>query len=317
MHGRFSAGTLSLAVVNIAACALTEMPSGATDEPTAQITQSLVISHDFVDASGKVTVRIKQCSDSAVGQNVTASCPVDSDFVLVGGGAEVIGNGDPGALLVASYPDTQLMTWNAESKDQHSAFPHALRPYSIGLKLTGVSPATLRASMALVTARSVRSHTPAVAAVVPPDFFVVGGGARANWISQGQLLFQSELFETLTWLAFSKDHLAAEVGTIDVFVIGITKGNIPGFGSLDVTAAEQGTDSSSGYSTASTAVPSGWVLTSIGGKASFQGDGRMLTDMVPFVDTGRSVQGATITSKDHDSHDSGSTSASIIAIRKH
>lgn len=293
------------------------MDPGAGDQ-TGELTQPIDIPLDFRDSSGTVTVRIKRCEASPVLQHVTTACTVDSDFVLVGGGAEVLGEGDPGALLVASYPDPGLSQWNAQSKDHVARFPHSLRAYSIGLKLAGVSSRTLRDSMKLVSQRSDPDQFIEWAAEMPSSFALIGGGARANWVSQGQLLFGSLPTMANQWIAGSKDHIDAEVGTLDVFAIGITTGEIPGFGKLKVTSQSIRTiPVNSGYDEAKLVVPSGWVLTSIGGGTNFHSDaGRMLTDMIPFFDPALSVPGVTIRSKDHEIRDSGSTVAHIVIARK-
>ena len=90
-----------------------------------------------------------------------------------------------------------------------------------------------------------------------------------------------------------------------------------GFGTLDVMVTPTAVASGSGYSAVNLAVPSGWVLTAIGGNATFNSAGRMLTDMVPYVDSAKTQQGATIRSKDHEVADIGQTAAVVIAARKH
>jgi len=114
------------------------------DDQESDVAQALT--SDFVDASGTVTVRIKQCTPTASQEINTTTCPVDSGFVLIGGGAEILGEGSPGALLTASFPDFDLTTWTASSKDHHLAFAHRLSAYSVGLKLRGGRPRPCSAS---------------------------------------------------------------------------------------------------------------------------------------------------------------------------
>jgi len=285
------------------------------DDQESDVAQALT--SDFVDASGTVTVRIKQCTPTASQEINTTTCPVDSGFVLIGGGAEILGEGSPGALLTASFPDLGLTTWTASSKDHHLTFFHQLRAYSVGLKLAGVTPQTLFSFMKVVSVRSIASEHPSTGISVPGGFNLVGGGARANWVTQGQLLTRS-IPSGSQWLAASKDHAVAEVGTVDAFAIGITSGTIPGFGSIDVSVNQVSTSVPTGYGTANRLVPAGFVLASIGGDAQFSGAGRMLTDLIPFGDApADSVQGATVRSKDQEFQDSGTTTAYAVAIRKH
>jgi hypothetical protein len=61
------------------------------------------------DPSGTITVRVRTCGFATQASTQTATCGVVDDFVLVGGGAEILGPNDekdpqPGALLVGSYP---------------------------------------------------------------------------------------------------------------------------------------------------------------------------------------------------------------------
>jgi hypothetical protein len=307
---KWTLGIIHMGIFVASGCGVT--PSVQEDEADQ------ALSSDFVDASGAVTVRIKQCAPTGVQQRNTATCSVDSGFVLIGGGAEVLGEGSPGALLTASFPDVGLTTWTASSKDQHLAFAHQLSAYSVGLKLAGVAASTLRSNfMTVVSVSSTRSERPATSIAVPGGFSLIGGGARASWVTEGQLLTRS-LPSGSQWVAASKDHVVAEVGTVDAFAIGITSGTIPGFGSIDVAVNQNVTSVPTGYGTANRAVPAGWVLASIGGDAQFAGSGRMLTDLIPSVDAPTaSAPGATVRSKDHEVRDSGVTTAYVVAIRKH
>lgn len=275
------------------------------------------LSEDFTDASGTVTIRVRQCAASAYLHAPTASCGVDSDFVLVGGGAEVIGEENPGALLTASYPDLGLTSWTASSKDDRISYLNSVRPYSIGLRLAGVSASTLRSNMRVVMAHSAPAEHPAVSAALPAGFVLIGGGAKANWSGEGQMLTSTYPIDSTHWFAASKDHLAAEVGTVDSYAIGITTGTIPGFGSsLDVMTNVAYFYQSSGYGTAAIAEPGGWVGSSIGGDARYTSWGRMLTDLIPFVD-GASVEGALVRSKDQVAYDGGYTFAYLLSVRRH
>lgn len=296
-------------VVLVAGCLDTGEPAeGQTDQ---------ALYEEFTDASNTITVRVRACAPSAYLHAPNVSCGVDSDFVLVGGGAEVVGEGSPGALITASYPDLALTSWSASSKDQQQSYPHQLRAYSIGLRLNGVDANTLRANMSVVKASSAPSEHPAVSASVPAGFKLIGGGAQAHWSTEGQLLTSSYPLDTTHWFAASKDHLIAETGIIDTYAIGITTGQIPGFGSsVDVMTNSFYGYASSGYEQVAIAEPFGWVSTSIGGDARYTSWGRMLTDLIPFND-GAEVPGVLVRSKDHIAYDSGYTFAYLVSARRH
>src|SRR5262245_35632418 len=94
-------------VVGLVGCG----PASSGDElsePVAEVASAL----DFQDASGLVRIRVTTCApvtshvEPTSGRNVAESiCPVDAGFVMVGGGAEIVGEGQPGALIKASKPN--------------------------------------------------------------------------------------------------------------------------------------------------------------------------------------------------------------------
>lgn len=274
------------------------------------------LASDFTDVSGKVSVRIKTCPWTPLPEQYpTATCQIESDYVLVGGGAEIDGEGVPGALITGSYPDADLTTWTAESKDHEIEFRHRLRAYAIGLKLESVSPNELRQHLRVATQLSSSSNHPVAAAVLPPGYKLIGGGAKAHWETSGLLLTESYPNGS-AWVAAAKDHNYAEIGTVESYAIGITDAEIGDFGQVGVSVISAITQSETGYGGASVAVPSGWALTSVGGIADYDANGRLLSDLVPFVDPNSPTQpGAWVTSKDHTVPDSGYTFGYSVAIR--
>ena len=281
---------------------------------------------DFTDASGEVIVRVYTGPwTPAPNSHNTISVSVDTDFVLVGGGAMISQWqnpadlwGQPGALLTASYPDPNLTTWTAKSKDHGTAYPHYLRAYAIGLRLSGISSAQLRSYMVLVQPPpSLPGPRPTAVASVPPGYLLVGGGARANGNSQrGQLLTASYPYSFHEWIASAKDHHFSDPGTVEAFAIGIQQ-SIPGFGVLNATPNNNFTWVKTGYGDASVAAPTGWVLTSVGGHAQYIGAGRLLTDLFPYFHSSNRL-GARAISKDHlgPYYTEGNTYAYTISIQK-
>jgi len=100
----------------------------------------------------------------------------------------------------------------------------ALAAIVFGLLLgRGDSAAAQQPEVRVVATDSVVANHPAATASLPAPYKVVGGGARANWSSNGSLLTQSRPGGTgqNTWTASSKDHLAAEPVSITAFAIGL------------------------------------------------------------------------------------------------
>lgn len=250
------------------------------------------------------------------GEVIQSTCAVDTDFVLVGGGAWAdYPTGGAGALLTASYPDSSLTKWTAASKDHDIICPHTLHVYAIGLRLAGVDRTTLANAMVVQTVTSGTSEYPTASVSLPQGYQIIGGGACANYSAggYGSLLTGSYPSGLNSWVASSKDHMHVCSASITSYAIGITTGQISGFGSLAVNIASSSV-SSPAYQTpdAHQIITNGYVLSCLGGKATYNyGHGRMLFRIFP--DNG---EGANAYSKDHEVPDSGVTTAYSIMIRK-
>ena len=279
---------------------------------------------DFTDASGEVIVRV-YTGPWVYGQHNTTEISVDTDFVLVGGGAMISqwANpddllGQPGALLTASYPNSNFTTWHAASKDHGTAYPHYLRAYAIGMRLSGLSSVQLRSYMTMVQQTSSSGHHPTAVASVPPGYLLLGGGARSNGsLARGLLLTASYPYSFNEWGASAKDHHFSEISTVDAFAIGIQP-SIPGFGVLSVTYNNIPTYAPTSYGVASIQAPTGWVVSSVGGWAQYSGAGRMLTDLFPYWEPSTNRLGAKAISKDHlgSYKTAGYTYAYTVSIQK-
>jgi hypothetical protein len=295
--------------------------SASAEGDPAMDQASSALSGDFHDTSGLITIRVKTCPFVS-GELNAATCSVDTDFVLVGGGAEIVGNpnqthtGSPGALLTASFPDANLTTWTAKSKDHVDVYTHQLRAYAIGLKLAGLTSAQLRGSMHFVgPINSGTSENPSAVAELPPGFQLIGGGARGNTQSGAGMLLTESWPDGIDWVARAKDHEVVDVGSVDAFAIGIAN-SIPGWNhQLVISPNSAFAIAPTGYAAPSIQTPTGSVLTAIGGLSEYDHNiGRLLTEMIPFTDSpSNSKQGAAVFSKDHDIVESGTTWAFILS----
>jgi hypothetical protein len=272
------------------------------------------LSGDLIDSTGTITVRVKTCGWSQTLPAPTATCSVDSDFVLIGGGAEIVGSGTPNAVLTGSFPGSDLTTWTAKSKDHQMSYPHKLRAYAIGLRLKNVPSTTLRNYMYFSASPLAYGQHPNTTASLPPGYRLIGGGAKANWVSNG-LLLTASYPDGFQWVAAAKDHGLAEIGSVQSFAIGITAGTIPGFGSITTTASSAFVWASSGHASEHVYPPTGWLLSSIGGRAEYGNYGRLLAGLIPAVDT-PNVAKSLASSKDHYAVDSGNTWAYAISIQR-
>ena len=247
---------------------------------------------------------------------VDASCDIaGSGYVLVGGGAQLssAGFGNPGALLTASYPDSPTR-WKASSKDHAVPFAHSLRAWAIGMKLNGVSEASLQGQVQIVPQVSASSSSPAVSASAPPGFILVGGGARTTFGGAGLLLTNSSgSFPTGIWNAAAKDHGFADTGTVTAYAIGVK--NCPtGYSGCLVSTAFTSTGAmGTGYQSATASAVSPWAMSSIGGTGVQSPPGRLLNTLEPQLNgQGRAL----VWTKDHQYFHNGNATAQVIAVKK-
>jgi hypothetical protein len=145
----------------------------------------------------------------------SSTATVGNGFVLTGGGAEAHWS-TQGSLLTASCPQGST-AWIAKSKAHQFAEDASITAYAIGVRArNGVSGP----QMAIFTKDSASAGHPSTEASVDPGYLLVGGGAQANWITQGSLLTAS-FPNGNEWKVASKDHNFAESCTITAYAIGI------------------------------------------------------------------------------------------------
>jgi hypothetical protein len=140
---------------------------------------------------------------------------------------------------------------------------------------------------------------------------LVGGGARANWATQGLLLTstQPDVPGSNNWVAAAKDHLAAEAGTVTAFAIGL----------LDTTddwdvGIFNATGAMSETPVATVSLPAGYTITGGGctdnWRTSPASMGSLLTASYPLSTTTWQCAG-----KSHGASSPASVTAFIIGIR--
>ena len=270
----------------------------------------------MTDWSGQIQVEVFFEDKDIPPKNPFGSVLVPSDFVLIGGGAEPL-DVNAGAYLTESRPDWVANRWYARSKDHAYVDVHRLRIYAIGLKIQGVTPATLRSVMTTNTQTTpLTAHAPNTFAYIPSPYILIGGGAKAIWNTYGSLLVHSYPVGN-GWYVKSKDHIYSELCRITAWAIGI-QDYIPGFGYIDISLSGNSNYVSSGLNTTTLCCGTGgsnwWVPASVGAQDDAGGAGRLLTSMRPQIylsgDFGQSK------SKDLNYFVGGDLSTYIIQIRK-
>jgi hypothetical protein len=149
--------------------------------------------------------------------------PVSPDMTLIGGGG--MADDNPGALLIASYPNRERTAWRVSSKDHIRPDEHFLTAYSIGLSLDGVVKDELGDRVLVVQETSDPApHPSAIAAAPNIEFVVIGGGFKIHQTGAGNLAtasFPNNLaFQGLPgWEARSKDHEIPSPASITAYAI--------------------------------------------------------------------------------------------------
>jgi hypothetical protein len=326
-------GLLSVFVVSITGCGAvdgsTSADSNSTESDVAVTKQDMVGSLVAVrsDWSNSVHVQIVKRT-SATSQAPSTTCAPDNDYVLVGGGAAVEGMGQPGGLLVDSYPSTgndsnhawsTSNTWNVKSKDHQVAYSHRVTCYAFGLKVDGLDATALRGLMQYRYGKSANSggaHS-ILTAAFDSGYYLVGGGIHAGYSGAGRLLTASYP-EGNAWRGSSKDHGIASSGTTEVYAAALRTDTGLGW-SLNISGglANLYIGTPSGYATlpwTQAGTWDGWAITSIGGATSYNSYGRLLTQVKP---TGDSYGiGVTVTSKDHSYADTGNLSSWVRGVSR-
>jgi hypothetical protein len=283
-----------------------------------KISKSVITGYTYgTDWSEKVHIIIATAISGEKESNPQVHVTLPDDYVLIGGGAWVFPSGEnPGALLTASYPDHNLLTWHAESKDHVSSFKHQLIGYAIGLKLTDIPRDELRKYVQIWSNTSPipALYYPRTSVSVDSGYLLIGGGARVNWKeygNQGNLLIASFPSGNL-WYAESKDHVAHSPATITAYAIGIIP-NIPNFGQLEIkqVLTYHWSDKRQ-YDFVTLAFDDeSWVISCPGAQTnSDNGQGRLIVGIQP------NITGTVVGSKDHCNASSGDTFAYAIKIRK-
>jgi hypothetical protein len=148
--------------------------------------------------------------------------PVESGYVMVGGGAQVLWSGKgPGNLLFASYA-MDSNTWRGHSKAHGEDSDAKLVAYAIGLK---PKLNEIKVEAAIQQAQSNESNRPKATAGVASDHVMTGGGACCLYKEPGVLLTESYPKDGKTWEGKGKAHLYECSTAVVVQSIGVKVGD--------------------------------------------------------------------------------------------
>ncbi|MEL6535928.1 MAG: hypothetical protein AAFQ98_10975 [Bacteroidota bacterium] len=269
----------------------------------------------FTDGSGTITTQVFwSLYESSGGKinGVTASVP--ADYVVVGGGASINYGTGGGAMITESRPDVNNRSiWVASSSDFHYPNEHQMWVYAVGMKISGVSAATLRQYTTVQLMGSQRSLNPDLTFGAPSGYQLLGGGVKLlsnchNCLNIPHFVQANYPVNANQWNVES-GHVDNYVwNQIEGYAIGIK--SIPGYGSVEIGFFQQGASYNSGPTTHDYSdLPNGWVLAGAGGYTA--SEDRFIYRMQPWNG------GVSVESKDHmDVYRSGYTHAYAIGVRK-
>ncbi|WP_282080175.1 hypothetical protein [Aquimarina algiphila] len=293
------------------------------ESPSEILSKSTVYA---TDASGRV--EIVYSDNTIVNSNLvsnpnllTGNTFVPDGYVCIGGSVRMSYNAsDAGSLLTMSAPmlgANAFKGWQVQAKTHitPNAFAWFIRIGTIGIRLKDnngnyIPADVLKQSLRIFSNTSSLSSRPSTSVSVPSGYTLISGGAKDNWTGFGNLLTDSYPSGN-SWIARGKDHINGSPSTVTAYAIGI-KNVIPNFGSLSFTSGSACNNISSGVGGASVSLPSGngFVISGSGANSSYNGFGRMLTDITV------SSTGVSSKSKDHLRADSGRSCSYYIAVKK-
>jgi vibriolysin len=211
----------------------------------------------------------------------SATLTVDEGYKILCGGAQVTDTpGGAGNLLTASYP-TSIFSWIALSKDQDFSDPAVITVYALAIN----DPQDqYDVQIFSATSQPVSMNRPNASVTLPSGYTLVGGGAQANYSSNGQFLTASAPLTDLPgWQATSRDLVLADPGTVTAFAIGIRPRNAAPRITVQLFQDTSPQPSSAPHEGITVNPP----FTMIGGGASItqNGDGNLLIASYPSNDS--------------------------------
>lgn len=145
---------------------------------------------------------------------------------------------------------------------------------------------------------------PSARACVPEGYKLIGGGARVDYTKAGNLLTASYP-EGRCWVASSKDHMVADHATVTAYAVGLRDPS----GEWEVEMFAE-TGALAKHPSSSVSVPRNFTMTACGGRISWQGEGNLLTAIVPQSESSCEVRG-----KDHIKASPATATAYAVGIR--
>lgn len=289
-------------LLGMIACKKEKTGADTLDKVALKAVNTPAATFDYAtDSSGQVQIVVVR--DRSVGLATDIAVTVPDDYVLIGGGAFLIGtDGVPKGFLTASYPDDSLTTWNAKFYIR-PPYNSALSGFAVGLKLAGLTKAQLKANLQLFSGTD--------SASVSSGYSLIGGGTKVTYNGNGQSLVRSRPAGS-TWYSGTKAYMAADSAVMTSYAIGI-KDSIPLFGTVKIAEVVAITPvRNTRYDElAIIKIDNNWVAACPGGELNPPYTGRRLIGIYSLT---RSA--TTASSKDSVFATGGNTAGYMLKIRK-
>jgi hypothetical protein len=326
----------ALLALILAGCELPSQPAdtAATAEVGRWAVLGTGVSGPFLDASGQIVTKIHWAYTN--GQHNTINASIDSDEVLVGGGAYVDYSGY-GAVLTGSFPALDAngygTGWTAQSKDHLAVCQHNTYAYAVGMKVKA-SPngaymprSLLQQYIRIFSVTSAYSPAPQATVDLSSNWDLLSGGAQVLYPFGedgvnvcGNLLTRS-VIKGNGWYAESRELGYASPARITVWAIAMTAndpsrpgtGYIPGWGHIQMTYRGGATTTSAYYPGQYVIYKdAGNCITGVGASTGSSGTGRFLTMAAVSTDNSYII----VRDKDHCYPAGGGLSAYLCEIVK-
>jgi hypothetical protein len=209
---------------------------------------------------------------------------VPEGWKILGGGARVNWS-EPGNWLTASFPK-DVRTWVAKATEHMQS-----SPANIDVWVIAIADRDNQCDVRISSQVGAAGLIPSAIATVPGNYVLTGGGAQANWKSEGSLLKASYPASPNSWVGVSKNPTGGEPATVTAYAIGIRDSDTaPVFlkaifeREMFETKVLATTGTSAGRPSAEMSTRGGYVL--IGGGAVVNGMGNnFLTASYPEANT--------------------------------
>jgi len=175
---------------------------------------------------GQLSIQILSSATSACAQHPSASINVPAGWKILGGGAAVNWEHSPcipegtalGNMLTAMHPSDDGTSWFAESKDHIESSPAQIVAYCIVAQMTDGTPIPDNHYQVIRNTSDIAAH-PFLRLTPPTDWDLTGGGAKANYMGRGSMLYGSFPGGGNGWVGYAKDHIQSDPSSITLWAI--------------------------------------------------------------------------------------------------